>query len=51
MTVEVVTFGCRLNAYEATVMRANAAAAGAADTVIVNTCAVRAGSGRTRASS
>ena len=42
MTVEVVTFGCRLNAYEATVMRANAAAAGAADTVIVNTCAVTA---------
>ena len=42
MTVEVVTFGCRLNAYEATVMRANAAAAGAVDTVIVNTCAVTA---------
>jgi threonylcarbamoyladenosine tRNA methylthiotransferase MtaB len=42
MTVDVVTFGCRLNAYESTVMRANAAAAGAAGTVIVNTCAVTA---------
>ena len=40
MTVDIVTFGCRLNAYESTVMRANAAASGASDTVIVNTCAV-----------
>ncbi|BBK45421.1 tRNA (N(6)-L-threonylcarbamoyladenosine(37)-C(2))-methylthiotransferase MtaB [Allostella vacuolata] len=42
MTVDIVTFGCRLNAYESTVMRANAAASGAADTIIVNTCAVTA---------
>jgi threonylcarbamoyladenosine tRNA methylthiotransferase MtaB len=42
MSVEIVTFGCRLNAWEAEVMRANAAAAGVDDTVIVNTCAVTA---------
>ncbi len=42
MTVEIVTFGCRLNAWESEVMRANAATAGAGDTVIVNTCAVTA---------
>jgi threonylcarbamoyladenosine tRNA methylthiotransferase MtaB len=42
MTVEVVTFGCRLNAYEAEVIRRQAQAAGLADTVVVNTCAVTA---------
>jgi threonylcarbamoyladenosine tRNA methylthiotransferase MtaB len=42
MTVEVVTFGCRLNAYEAEVIRAQAQTAGLADTVVVNTCAVTA---------
>jgi threonylcarbamoyladenosine tRNA methylthiotransferase MtaB len=36
----VVTLGCRLNALESEVMRRTAAAAGLADTVIVNTCAV-----------
>ncbi|MDX2287530.1 MAG: tRNA (N(6)-L-threonylcarbamoyladenosine(37)-C(2))-methylthiotransferase MtaB [Hyphomicrobiaceae bacterium] len=36
----VITLGCRLNAYESEVMRANAVAAGLDDTVIVNTCAV-----------
>ncbi|HET9904481.1 MAG TPA: tRNA (N(6)-L-threonylcarbamoyladenosine(37)-C(2))-methylthiotransferase MtaB [Xanthobacteraceae bacterium] len=40
MSVEVVTFGCRLNTYESEVMRRQAAAAGLADTVVVNTCAV-----------
>ena len=40
MSVEVVTFGCRLNAYESEVMRGHAAAR--SDTVIVNTCAVTA---------
>jgi len=40
MTVEVLTFGCRLNAYESEVMRTHAAAL--TDTVIVNTCAVTA---------
>jgi threonylcarbamoyladenosine tRNA methylthiotransferase MtaB len=42
MSVEVVTFGCRLNAYEAEVIRRQAQAAGFADTVVVNTCAVTA---------
>jgi len=40
--VEIVTFGCRLNAYESEVMRANAKRAGLGDAVIVNTCAVTA---------
>jgi len=40
MSVEIVTFGCRLNAYESEVMRGHAAALD--DTVIVNTCAVTA---------
>jgi threonylcarbamoyladenosine tRNA methylthiotransferase MtaB len=40
MSVQVLTFGCRLNAYESEVMRGHAAAL--SDTVIVNTCAVTA---------
>jgi threonylcarbamoyladenosine tRNA methylthiotransferase MtaB len=40
--VRVVTLGCRLNAYESEAMRANAAAAGLNDAIIVNTCAVTA---------
>ena len=42
MSVDVVTFGCRLNAYESQVIRHAAIAAGLRDTVIVNTCAVTA---------
>src|ERR1700722_9286333 len=44
MSLEIVTFGCRLNAYESEVMRGLASAApdGEVDTVIVNTCAVTA---------
>lgn len=42
MSIEVVTFGCRLNAYESEGMRAQAEAAGHDDLVIVNTCAVTA---------
>ena len=44
MSVEIVTFGCRLNAYESEVMRdlAHEAPNSATDTVIVNTCAVTA---------
>ena len=42
MTVEIVTMGCRLNTYESEAMRARAEAAGHADLVIVNTCAVTA---------
>lgn len=39
---EVVTFGCRLNAYESEVMRRHAEDAGLNDIIIVNTCAVTA---------
>jgi threonylcarbamoyladenosine tRNA methylthiotransferase MtaB len=42
MSLDVVTFGCRLNTTESEVIRRNAAAAGLADTVVVNTCAVTA---------
>ena len=42
MSLDLLTFGCRLNAYESEVMRAHAAAAGVADTIVVNTCAVTA---------
>jgi threonylcarbamoyladenosine tRNA methylthiotransferase MtaB len=38
--LDVVTFGCRLNAYESEVIRRHAEAAGWSDTVVVNTCAV-----------
>jgi threonylcarbamoyladenosine tRNA methylthiotransferase MtaB len=37
---EIVTFGCRLNAYESEAIRARAAQAGLADAIIFNTCAV-----------
>ncbi|HML12789.1 MAG TPA: tRNA (N(6)-L-threonylcarbamoyladenosine(37)-C(2))-methylthiotransferase MtaB [Xanthobacteraceae bacterium] len=40
MSLDVVTFGCRLNAYESEAMRRAAGAAGLDDAVIVNTCAV-----------
>jgi threonylcarbamoyladenosine tRNA methylthiotransferase MtaB len=42
MAVEVITFGCRLNAYESEVMRACAVEAGVDDAMLVNTCAVTA---------
>jgi threonylcarbamoyladenosine tRNA methylthiotransferase MtaB len=42
MTLEVLTFGCRLNAYESEVIRARAGAAQLRDTVVINTCAVTA---------
>ena len=42
MSLDVVTFGCRLNAYESEVIRGNAEAAGLTDAVIFNTCAVTA---------
>ena len=38
--VHVVTFGCRLNAYESEVIRARAAEDGVTDAVVFNTCAV-----------
>jgi threonylcarbamoyladenosine tRNA methylthiotransferase MtaB len=39
-SVEVVTFGCRLNAYESEQIKARAAEDGLADAVVFNTCAV-----------
>jgi threonylcarbamoyladenosine tRNA methylthiotransferase MtaB len=38
--VDVVTFGCRLNAYESEAIRARAVEDGLADAVVFNTCAV-----------
>ena len=38
----IITFGCRLNAFESEVMRGHATAAGLGAAVIVNTCAVTA---------
>jgi threonylcarbamoyladenosine tRNA methylthiotransferase MtaB len=38
--VDVVTFGCRLNAYESEAMRAQAVLDGATNAVVFNTCAV-----------
>ena len=40
--LQLLTFGCRLNAFETEVMRGHATAAGLDDTIIVNTCAVTA---------
>jgi threonylcarbamoyladenosine tRNA methylthiotransferase MtaB len=40
--VQIITFGCRLNAFESDIIRRAAATAGLADAVIVNTCAVTA---------
>ena len=42
MTVEVVTFGCRLNAYEGEAIKNRAGEAQLRDTLVVNTCAVTA---------
>jgi threonylcarbamoyladenosine tRNA methylthiotransferase MtaB len=42
MSVDVLTFGCRLNAVESDAMRAQAEAAGHNNLIIVNTCAVTA---------
>jgi threonylcarbamoyladenosine tRNA methylthiotransferase MtaB len=41
-SIDILTLGCRLNAYESEVMRGHAQAAGLSDAVIVNTCAVTA---------
>jgi threonylcarbamoyladenosine tRNA methylthiotransferase MtaB len=38
--VDVVTFGCRLNAYESEIIRKQAAADGLSDAIVFNTCAV-----------
>ncbi len=43
---QVITFGCRLNAFESALIEREAAGAGLADTVVVNTCAVTAEAAR-----
>jgi threonylcarbamoyladenosine tRNA methylthiotransferase MtaB len=40
MSVEVVTFGCRLNAFESEVIAREAERAGLTQTIVVNSCAV-----------
>jgi len=42
VSTDVITFGCRLNAYESEAIKARAAEAGLDEAVIVNTCAVTA---------
>jgi threonylcarbamoyladenosine tRNA methylthiotransferase MtaB len=42
MSLDVITFGCRLNTYESEVIRNAAARAGVDDAIVVNTCAVTA---------
>ena len=42
MTIDIITFGCRLNTFESEVMKTHAQAAGLSDTLIFNTCAVTA---------
>ncbi|MFI5012471.1 MAG: tRNA (N(6)-L-threonylcarbamoyladenosine(37)-C(2))-methylthiotransferase MtaB [Hyphomicrobiales bacterium] len=42
MSADILTFGCRLNAFESEAMRRMAADAGLDDVIIVNTCAVTA---------
>src|SRR5438132_6602520 len=37
---DIITFGCRLNAYESEVIRARALEAGLSNAVVINTCAV-----------
>jgi threonylcarbamoyladenosine tRNA methylthiotransferase MtaB len=40
MSVDVVTFGCRLNAFESEVIRRQAERAGLSHTIVINSCAV-----------
>lgn len=40
MAVEIVTFGCRLNAFESEVIAREAGRAGLLDTIVINSCAV-----------
>jgi len=40
VSIDVVTFGCRLNAYESEAIKARAGEAQLRDTLIINTCAV-----------
>jgi threonylcarbamoyladenosine tRNA methylthiotransferase MtaB len=40
MSVEILTFGCRLNAFESEVIAREAEGAGLSDTIVINSCAV-----------
>jgi threonylcarbamoyladenosine tRNA methylthiotransferase MtaB len=40
MSVDIITFGCRLNAFESEVIAREAERAGLADTIVINSCAV-----------
>jgi threonylcarbamoyladenosine tRNA methylthiotransferase MtaB len=40
MSVDIVTFGCRLNSFESEVIRHEAERAGISDTIVINSCAV-----------
>lgn len=40
MSVEIVTFGCRLNAFESEVILREAVGAGLTETIVINSCAV-----------
>src|SRR3954451_23784043 len=40
MGVDIVTFGCRLNAFESEVIRREAERAGLTETIVINSCAV-----------
>src|SRR6266851_9274209 len=40
MSVEIVTFGCRLNAFESEVIAREAERAGLSETIVINSCAV-----------
>jgi threonylcarbamoyladenosine tRNA methylthiotransferase MtaB len=40
MSVDIVTFGCRLNSFESEVIRHQAERAGITDTIVINSCAV-----------
>src|SRR5215218_6463792 len=40
MSVDVLTFGCRLNAFESEVIAREAERAGLSDTIVINSCAV-----------
>ena len=40
MSVQVLTFGCRLNAFESEVIARDAERAGLTDTIVINSCAV-----------
>jgi len=40
MSVDIVTFGCRLNAFESEIIRVEAERAGLTETIVINSCAV-----------